>query len=86
MWQLVRIIVIIQVDGFYTNLAKLIKMFDIGKQVVIEGRDAALRCHFIFMNEFKNDFHDGLIIISLANDPLLWSLDLHVNILPFSNK
>lgn len=63
MRQLVRIIVIIQVDGFYTNLAKLIKFFDISKKLVIEGRDAALCCHFIFMNEFINDFRDGFIII-----------------------
>jgi hypothetical protein len=84
MRQLVRIIVIIQVDGFYTNLAKLIKFFDIGKKLVIKGRDAALSCHFIFMNEFINDFRDSLIIISFANDCLLRGLDLYVNILPFS--
>jgi hypothetical protein len=84
MWQLVRIIVIIQVDGFYTNLVKLIKFFDIGKKLVIEGRDAALCCHFIFMNEFINNFRDGLIIISFANDFFLRGLDLYVNILPFS--
>ena len=86
MRQLIRIIVIIQVDGFDVNLAKLIKMFDKGKQLVIEGRDAALRCHFIFMNELINNFRDCLIIISLVNDPLLWSLDLYVYILPFSYK
>ena len=84
MRQLVRIIVIIQVDGFYTNLAKLIKFFDISKKLVIEGRDAALSCHFIFMNEFINDFRDSLIIISFAYDLFLWCLDLYVNILPFS--
>ena len=84
MRQLVRIIEIIQVDGFYTNLAKLIKFFDIGKKLVIEGRDAGLWCQFIFMNEFINNFRDSLIIISFANDLFLRCLDLYVNILPFS--
>jgi hypothetical protein len=85
MRQLIRIIVIIQVDGFDVNLAKLIEMLDISKKLVIERGDAALRCHFIFMNEFIHDFRDSFIVISFAYYLFLWGLDLYVNILPFPN-
>ena len=51
---------------------------------MIERGDTALRCHFIFINEFINESSDHLVVISFSNDPVLRGLHLYVHILSLS--